>query len=60
MLGEKMEKVELITLVNNIELINKLKEFLEKNNIQFEDEMETNEWYSQSGRGLRYIKIVYI
>ena len=39
-----MEKVELITLVNNIELINKLKEFLEKNNIQFEDEMETNEW----------------
>ena len=37
-----MEKVELITLVNNIELINKLKEFLEKNNIQFEDEMETN------------------
>ena len=55
-----MEKVELITLVNNIELINKLKEFLEKNNIQFEDEMETNEWYSQSERGLRYIKIVYI
>ena len=46
MLGEKMEKVELITLVNNIELINKLKEFLEKNNIQFEDEMETNEWNS--------------
>ena len=41
-----MEKVELITLVNNIELINKLKEFLEKNNIQFEDEMETNEWNS--------------
>lgn len=55
-----MEKVELITLVNNIELINKLKEFLEKNNTQFEDEMETNEWYSQLGRGLRYIKIVYI
>lgn len=51
-----MEKVELITLVNNIELIVGIKEILQKNNIWYEDKCEIQERYVQAARGARWTK----
>lgn len=45
-----MEKEVLISLVNNIEVIDNIKDILKNNNIEFEDEMETREWYSKSAK----------
>ena len=53
-----MKKDALITIVNDIELIKKIKDILNNNNIEYEDEMETREWYSKSTKGVRYTKHV--
>ena len=51
-----MEKEVLISVRNNIEIIEKLKELLKNNNIEYEDEMETREWYSNSAKSTKYKK----
>ena len=52
-----MKKEELITLVNNIELIVEIKELLQKNNIWFEDKCEIQERYVKASRGARWTKV---
>ena len=51
-----MEKEVLISVRNNIEIIEQLKELLKNNNIEYEDEMETREWYSNSTKSTKYKK----
>ena len=51
-----MEKEVLISLANNIEVIDNIKDILKNNNIEFEDEMETREWYSNSSKNAIYTK----
>ena len=53
-----MEKEVLISVRNNIEIIEQLKELLKNNNIEYEDEMETREWYSNSTKNAIYTKHV--
>ncbi len=52
-----MKKEELITIVNNIELIDEIKELLQKNNIWFEDKCEIQERYVKASRGARWTKV---
>lgn len=51
-----MEKEELITLVNNVELIDEIKEILQRNNIWYEDKCEFQERYVRATRGARWTK----
>lgn len=51
-----MEKEELITLVNNVELIDEIKEILQRNNIWYEDKCEFQERYVRTTRGARWTK----
>ena len=53
-----MEKEVLISVRNNIEIIDSIKDILENNNIEYEDEMETREWYSNSSKNAIYTKHV--
>ncbi len=52
-----MEKEELITLVNNVELIDEIKEILQRNNIWYEDKCEFQERYVRATRGARWTKV---
>ena len=59
MKGKKiMEKQVLISVRNNIEIIDNIKDILKNNNIEYEDEMETREWYSNSTKNAIYTKHV--
>ena len=51
-----MEKEVLISVRNNIEIIDSIKNILKNNNIEYEDEMETREWYSNSTKNAIYTK----
>ena len=51
-----MEKEILISVLNNIEIIDRIKDILKNNNIEYEDEMETREWYSNSTKNAIYTK----
>ena len=57
MKGKKiMEKQVLISVRNNIEIIDSIKDILENNNIEYEDEMETRDWYANSTKNAIYTK----
>ena len=57
MKGKKiMEKQVLISVRNNIEIIDSIKDILKNNNIEYEDEMETRDWYANSTKNAIYTK----
>lgn len=51
-----MEKQVLISVRNNIEIIDSIKDILKNNNIEYEDEMETRDWYANSTKNAIYTK----